>query len=299
MVPHILTFILIVASVVTTLAADKKFEKRFTVKSGENLLIKTDCGDVAVIGASGDQVVIVAEMRGSAKDVEDFTITATQSERGIEVTGRTRSSRWWPWKFDELELRYRIEVPHEYSVDLNTSGGDISIEHLKGSVSGGTSGGDVNMRNVEGPIAVETSGGDILADRVAGNLKFETSGGDITVTASRGDIELETSGGNIRVSSTDGKIHAQTSGGDITVALQGQNKGVFAETSGGDIGILLAKDMGAAIDASSSGGSVICEMPITIKGRLDDSELKGILNGGGETIHAYTSGGDVVLKSPE
>jgi DUF4097 and DUF4098 domain-containing protein YvlB len=124
----------------------------------------------------------------------------------------------------------------------------------------------------------------------------ETSGGDVQVTGAKGAVVLETSGGDIRVSSSDGSVRAKTSGGDIVVMLTGINNGVDVQTSGGDIDIMAGGEIRANLDASTSGGSIICSLPVTMQGEIDESHVMGTLNGGGELIRARTSGGDITIK---
>ena len=50
------------------------------------------------------------------------------------------------------------------------------------------------------------------------------------------------------------------------VKVKNGNQGVHAETLGGDIDITVAKDIAANIDASTSGGSVICDLSVTVSG---------------------------------
>ena len=60
--------------------------------------------------------------------------------------------------------------------------------------------------------------------------------------------------------------------------------------------IAIAKSVAAMIDASTSGGDVICDLPVTVSGKISESRIKGTLNGGGELIYAHTSGGNVRIK---
>ena len=280
-------------------ASDRKFEKQIPAKAGETLSLRTDVGDVSIISSDANQVSIVAELKGSVKDIDDFTISATETGTGVEVLGRTKNSRWLSWHFDDLYVQYKITVPRNYKVDLKTSGGDVIVQDVRGGGRVETSGGDIKLLNTEGQMDAETSGGNVVIDRVVGNLKAGTSGGDIMISGTSGDVEAETSGGNIRVATVDGRVRAETSGGDVMISLSGLNKGIFAESSGGDIEILLGKNVGAYLEASTTGGSVICDLPVTMKGKFDDNEIRGSLNGGGELIHAETSGGDVMIKSAE
>ena len=96
-----------------------------------------------------------------------------------------------------------------------------------------------------------------------------------------------------------GKVRAETSGGNISVNVTEANKGVYAETSGGNIDIVMPKNISANIDAETSGGEVTCDFPVTMQGKLDESRVRGTINGGGNQIHAHTSGGNVRLRSIE
>lgn len=239
--------------------AEKKFERKFSVSPGGTFTMKTDVGDVEISGATGGEVSIEAVIRGGERDVDGFDISAWQNDGGVEVKGKSKRSNWFSWFGDSPEVKFRIKVPHEYNVQVNTSGGDIVLSDLKGKVQGETSGGDLNLHDLEGPVKLETSGGRISAERLSGDIHLETSGGDIQIATIAGDLDVSTSGGNIKVGDVDGKINAETSGGDVVLRVKNENKGIHAETSGGDIDILVPANISATIDASTTGGDVRCD----------------------------------------
>ncbi len=290
----ILLFILF--SVSSSLCAEKRFDKKFTVTPGETFTLKTDVGSIFIRGASSKEVSIVAEIKGSERDVRDFEISATQTASGVDVNGRNAGGTWRFFGWNDLDVRFTVNVPHEYNVRTNTSGGEIEVRDLKGAVYGETSGGDIALADIEGGIRISTSGGQINLERINGNVDAETSGGDIAVGSTVGDVTVSTSGGNIRVSDVVGKVHAETSGGDVIVKVNGDNKGILAETSGGDIDVVVDPNVAATIDAETSGGDVSCDLPLTITGKVNESRIRGSINGGGNTIRAYTSGGDIRIR---
>jgi DUF4097 and DUF4098 domain-containing protein YvlB len=288
----LMTLCVIFAAVSTS--ADRRFEKKFSVSAGGTLRLSTDLGSVTVTGSSSNEVSVVAELRGSERDVNEFEITADQTGSGVDVKGRSKHGQsFWNFGSNNLDIRYTISVPKEYNLDMNTSGGDISISTLKGSVKGGTSGGNIDIAKVEGPVGMHTSGGNIHVQEVNGKLDMETSGGQVKVETISGDVDVNTSGGDIRLSDVDGRVRAETSGGNVEVRLKSANRGVYVETSGGDIEIAMAKNSNATIDASTSGGDVTCDLPITVSGKISESRIKGDINGGGAAVHAHTSGGDI------
>jgi hypothetical protein len=291
--------LLLVAASMSGVAADRRFEKKFPVSPGGTLTVSTDAGSVRVTGTSSDEVSILVEMEGRQKDIDDFEIKAEQTSGGVEVRGKSHNSGWKIFRSYDMDARFTISVPRNYSVRLSTSGGDVEVQDIQGLVDGKTSGGDVRVGKVDGKMDLHTSGGNIRVESAKGNVRAETSGGDVHVTSVTGDVEGETSGGNVTVADVEGKVRAETSGGNVTVRVRGGNKGVHAETSGGNVEIHIAKNCAANIDASTSGGDVECDLPVTVSGKISDSSVKGTVNGGGPLIYAHTSGGNVRIRPME
>ena len=288
---------LLFLTVSESLCDERTFEKKFSVSPGGTLTVKTDVGSIAIRGTASSEVSVVAEIRGREKDVKDFEVVAKQTSDGVEVIGRTSRGMWRFFSWSDLEVRFTINVPNSYNVKTNTSGGEIAVHNLKGFVRGGTSGGDITLTDIDGLITVNTSGGQITIDRVQGNINAETSGGDVGVGSVVGDVDVGTSGGNVRVSDVIGRVRAQTSGGDVVVKVKEENKGIFAETSGGNIDVIVPSSVSATVDAKSSGGDVRCDLPVTVSGKVNESRIRGSINGGGNTIYAHTSGGDIRIRS--
>jgi hypothetical protein len=281
------------------LGAEKKFEKEFTVSEDGLLIVKSDYGDITVRGSGSDNVVILVTMNGSQGDLEDYQVTASQSGNTVELRGKGAGDDWFSWDIDDLEVKFIVEVPEKFNLNVATAGGDMRVNNVNGNVQLRTPGGDVVLEELAGEIYAESSGGDIRAMEMRGNFRGTTSGGDVVVEEVSGNIHAETSGGDVRIGKAGGKVNAQTSGGNISIVLAGENKGVMAETSGGDIDVMAAREIQANLDASTSGGSVMCGLPITLTGEIDESRIQGTLNGGGELIHVQTSGGDIRIRQTE
>ena len=291
------TLVLTVALLAGTGCAEEKaFEKKFQVGAGGTLSLSTDAGSVTVTGTSGSEVVVTATIQGRSSDVAKFVIEAQQSGNNVEVTGKAPKDFWRFLHGNDLDIRFTISVPVAYNVRMQTSGGDLSVGGLHGTVDGSTSGGNITVQKVEGPVKIETSGGDIRIDGLKGDMKAETSGGSVKVKNVVGNVDGETSGGNISAEDVEGKVKLETSGGNVMIKVRGANKGIHAETSGGNVTIMIAKNVGAVIDAGTSGGEVVCDLPVVVSGKISEDRVKGTVNGGGETIYAHTSGGNVRIK---
>jgi DUF4097 and DUF4098 domain-containing protein YvlB len=281
-------------------SAERRYEKKFPANSGGTLTVKTDCGTVKVSGSSANEVSVVVNIRGSEGEVKEFEVSAEAMGNGVTVTGRAHvKSSWFHFSSNSPDAEFVILVPKSYNLQVTTAGGDFLAGDIVGTVTGETSGGDIRLTAIEGTVHAETSGGDVTVERTKGQLRCSTSGGDIRVSSATGDVDVETSGGNIAIAAVDGQVKAETSGGDVNVNVKGANKGIYAETSGGDITIQFAKGAGAEIDASTTGGEVICDLPVTVSGRISESRVKGTVNGGGPLVRARTSGGDVRIRAGE
>ena len=283
-------------------AADKVFDKRFTVMPGGTLTVDTDMGAIIVTGGEGHDVIVHATASGPESRLRDFEMSADVDNHGVTVHGR-RSNDWWldlSWLFGGgMHARFEIQVPRDYQLELSTAGGAIEAQNIKGNVRGHTSGGHLKLESINGQIDVSTSGGAIQAQQLAGATHLRTSGGSVSIRDSVGDLEVRTSGGSVHLENIDGAVDARTSGGSMELSLRGANRGATLRTSGGSIRISLPKDIKATIDAHTSGGGVHCDLPVLSRRDEDRSrnELYGDINGGGPVVAARTSGGSISIRS--
>jgi len=68
------------------------------------------------------------------------------------------------------------------------------------------------------------------------------------------------------------------------------------DTLGGGVRTEVDPAVALTIDASSSGGSVNADLPVTVQGRIDKNSLRGDLNGGGAVLRLRSSGGGVRIS---
>jgi hypothetical protein len=280
--------------------------KSFTATKGGKLEVSVSVGDIRISPWEKNEVYISVD----GIDEEDLDrLKMTQSGNSVRVTFRPK------WNEDYHNVRFEVSVPSQFDIDMNTSGGDLEVTGLlTGRIEGQTSGGDIKLNSVAGTVDVSTSGGDVSAKDILGDGSLKTSGGDITLKKVSGQLEVATSGGNIKVESVSKTLNAHTSGGDIEVGevggeakvstsggdvkmgkvsgrasmstsggnieLQGASGNVSARTSGGDIRL---QNVTGTIDAKTSGGSVEAELIPTGKG---PSKL-------------VSSGGEIRLEVPE
>ena len=283
-------------------------EKTFSVQSGGNFNALTQGGDIKISTADVGEVRITARQTfrtDSEKEADEMLaeMTFKLEQQGNDVLAEARYEKKginWFGHWPPVSVDYTVTVPRNFNVDLKTSGGDISVGSLKGTVKARTSGGELKFARIDGDIDAHTSGGDIHLEEGTATAKLHTSGGDINVDRAGGRTTVSTSGGNIHLDSVAELVRATTSGGDIVAKITQPIKAdTELATSGGRVKVIVPKGSGFALDALTSGGDVDATgITMTIeRGGVGKSRLAGSVNGGGPRLTLRSSGGDIVLRA--
>ena len=276
---------------------NRKYEKLFIVQEGGEVNVEADAGTVKIDSWEKNEVSVVVEIEGSDSRAEKYKVEFRQEGNIIYVTGKVRDKSFFKWHVGDLEAYYTIYTPKKFNTVVKTSGGNVESKNLIGKVDYNSSGGNIKVEKIDGETILSTSGGNVDAIEVKGDIDAETSGGNVFCENIVGNVKGYTSGGDVEFAGVDGRVKGGTSGGNVTVKVTGDNKGIDVETSGGDIDIFVKNGIGADVDAETSGGSVDCDLPVTVRGKVRESELHGKINGGGNPIRANTSGGSIRIAT--
>jgi DUF4097 and DUF4098 domain-containing protein YvlB len=296
---------------------EDRIQKSFNVASKGTIIIDVDRGSIDIKTADVNKVEVEVIREANAEAIfKEHQVNFSQEGNDVRIQSRFKGSDSGFWNRNRrLRVRYVLSVPIQYNADLKTSGGSISLTDLNGKVRARTSGGSLNFGQIQGPVwgrtsggnitlagstgtaDVETSGGNLKIGEVDGPVTAKTSGGSISIKRAKGEVLAETSGGSINVEDALGKIQATTSGGAVSARLSHQPNGdCVLKTSGGGIDVRLGEKVAVNLDASTSGGRVISDMPVTIQGEIKKTALKTQLNGGGPALVLHTSGGNVHIR---
>lgn len=303
--------------VLTPLAAkaDFRMEKTFRFEPGATFRLDTDSGSVSLTGTSGSEAEVVITSR--REDVEErYEFTFDDSGNGLQIRVERRGGLLRSWFSDSGGLHFEVRLPRRANVfvdtsggrigleavdgevDLRTSGGSIGVDDVRGDVLADTSGGAIKVSSVEGDVNADTSGGSISIRDVTGEAVADTSGGAISMRDIGGDVVADTSGGSIDIDGAGGRVKADTSGGPVTVVFgPGNDRGGTLSSSGGRVTAVVDPSVSLDIDASTSGGSVRSDVPLTVRGTVSKSEIRGTLNGGGAVLKLRSSGGGIRIES--
>lgn len=265
-------------------------------REGGRLVLRADVGSVVIQPSTGDRVegqVVLRAYTGSEAEARRIFGSYQLSVRtleggGIYVAGQPAGGRHHSNSFG---VEFEIKLPQRFNVDVETQGGDVSVEKaLQGEARLTTAGGDIRTAEVSGPLKAETAGGSITLGNVGKQVEARTAGGSIHVDNVKGDATLETSGGEIVTGQVDGVLRAETAGGDVVIgSAAGQ---VVARTAGGQIqmgpvgGNVRAETAGGSIRLQGARGRVVAE---TAGGSIDLLQVEG-------AIRATTAAGRILAQ---
>lgn len=295
--------------------AGSRIEREYELAPGKSFTLDTDIGSVVVSGTSRSGARLVITSR-SEDLLSRFELEVDESDGNLEISFEKKGPRSWMSMGRGESLKFEIEVPSrtrikidtaggsiiadnfEAEVRLDTSGGSISAKNISANLNADTSGGSITVENVRGDVNADTSGGSIVIQKVTGDVLADTSGGSIVIEDTDGDIDADTSGGSIAIQNAGGHVIGDTSGGSIAVSFRaGNDAGGDLSTSGGGVGVTLDPSINLTIDAEASGGRVVADIPLRVKGTISKSRVQGDLGSGGNILKLRASGGKVQIES--
>ncbi|GMQ81282.1 MAG: hypothetical protein BMS9Abin05_0713 [Rhodothermia bacterium] len=276
------------------------FERTFSVSSGGELRLDLETGgSVVITGWNRSEVEVKVYVRG--RDDDEFILDIEELSNGVSISTEfeRRNSR--------ADVEIEVMVPSVFNVEVETTGGEISVNGVEGKLVGETMGGELELSGLTGTIDFETMGGEILLEDSDVDGRISTMGGEITVTNVTGNVKANTMGGevsynNVRQRSKTGRdaeVQISTMGGEITVDRA--DYGADLKTMGGEIHVGSAKDH---VKVSTMGGEISIE---EIDGWVEASTMGGDIEvnmvgnpgEGDRHVDLSSMGGDIVLTVPD
>nr|QEO74752.1 hypothetical protein [uncultured bacterium] len=320
---------------------ERRLRRSFQAAPSGRVSLNTEYGMIKVVPIDGELIEFELVRSVSAKDkpsaeeiFDDFRIDFRESEGELRIEARFHDG-WRPFTdkgnllgmfkggchlvyWNNLrEHKFQLRLPRNYSVELKTGYGSISVEGLEGEALIDTLTGDIWLGNMGSAVAAETSAGDVRLARsgrnaslktlggsiqvgqVYGDLRATTLGGSIGVQTVTGCVEAETLGGRIRIHGVGGAVRAKTGGGSVEVRMTSQPEAEsYLVTSSGSVTVYLPESAEVDINADANGSRVSAEFDLDSK-VVRGSKLNASINGGGPEIYLRSaSGGIYVRKTP-
>jgi len=142
-------------------------------------------------------------------------------------------------------------------------------------------------------MQLSTSGGELKLRLLKGSIRATTSGGNVKGEVIEGELIARTSRGNIRFTDLSCSLNGVTSGGDINVSFKDLGKYLELNNSSGDVTVQLPQGKGLNLQITAD--RVKSTTLSNFSGRMDEKHIDGTLNGGGIPVKIDSNSGDVTL----
>lgn len=192
--------------------------KKDDLRAAEGVEVDFAAGSLTVKAPKGWR--IYTPFGGSAS--VDVTIEAPTGSR---VRGNASVCRFLgSGELGQCDVRTSVgDIQFEQAgpVDLRTSGGNVTVDHVVSRAAVTTGTGIVRIREIDGSAVIRNSNGDSVIREVAGDVEVKAANGNITVERARGSVTAKTANGNIRVGDVRrGTVQLETSTGELEVGIR-------------------------------------------------------------------------------
>lgn len=185
------------------MAARDRFEDTVKFEPGGTFRLENVNGEVLIETWDRPEVSIEAEKAASSERVLK-EIDVEVDRLGDQVEVRTRFPRRRSFFGRMGKVDYRIRMPTEARVDVETVNGKVRVEGIRGRVKASTVNGAIEIDDAAGEVEVSTVNGSIKARYLDvdkdGRNRFSTTNGSVRLELPpgvSGDFEARTVNGSI------------------------------------------------------------------------------------------------------
>jgi hypothetical protein len=177
-------FLFLLFSPSAAVFARDKFSKTYPARRNVRLQLNNRSGTIEVVGWDRNEIKISADMEAPAAR---FKPILTGDGLVIDVMSDTRGRE------DVGDVNFRIQVPSESTVDLETKRGNIIVHNVRGAMVRAvvTTEGDINLTGIRAHR--------VMASIISGNILFDADlmrGGMYELKSTQGDINLRINAGS-------------------------------------------------------------------------------------------------------
>jgi DUF4097 and DUF4098 domain-containing protein YvlB len=236
-----------------------EWKKSFSVPGKADLRVEVDDGEAIVRTWDRNQIEARVTTHGWKIEPNEVRVTDHQTGDRVEIEVRVPRAHI---SFGIRSVHVELQVPRELRATIHSGDGRISIQDVKGEIHLSTSDGSIEADTVDGDFDAKTGDGRIRANGRWDRLTLETNDGSIDAEARTG-------------SKMAGAWRIHTGDGSVTLRLP--------------------ENFAADLDAHTGDGKITVDLPVAASGTLGGSDLRGKLNGGGQTLVVRTGDGPIRL----
>lgn len=236
------------------------WHKAFPVSGKPDLRVEVTDGSVSI--RSSDRSEIVARVTTQGWKISDSEVRITEHQSGNRVEIDVRTPRM-SVSFGRHSVEMDLLVPRELLAQIHSGDGRISAQDLKGEIHFSSADGSIEADSIDGVLEAKTGDGRIRASGRWDRLDLQTQDGSVEADARAG-------------SKMAGSWRVHTGDGHVTLRLP--------------------ENFAADVEAHTGDGKITIDFPVTMSGALSHSDVRGKLNGGGQTLVVHTGDGPIRLQ---
>ena len=254
--------------------------KTFTVSGHASVKVQTDDGAVRVSTGDIKQVEVRVVYSGYKLD-RDLRVSSEQNGDSVDIVAKTSGGGFWNWGVRHSSLRVEVHMPKDADLSVRSGDGSVEADSINGNVDVTAGDGSITVQSVKGSMRFHTGDGHI-----------EGRGLDGTVDASSGDghINLEGRFDGLTIRTGDGSVNARAGAGSKVAQAWS------IHTGDGSVDLEVPGDLAANLDASTHDGHISLGLQVTVEGTFSSSNIRGKLNGGGQSLSIHTGDGSIHLN---
>lgn len=290
---------LLAASLAVPRVRAEEITKSYTVAGRANVHVETNDGSVRVTSGDSKQVEFRVEYQGYELG-RNLTVDSRQDGDKVELIARI-TGHWgitFGWSHNSRRLHIEVRMPQQGDLQVHTGDGAVEASSLSGNLTVDTHDGSVKANGLTGTIDLHTGDGSITVDTLKGDIRLRTGDGGIEARDLDGKVEADSGDGHIRIAGRFEALNVKTGDGSVnTQVLPGSKMAATwtLRTGDGSVDISLPADFQADIDATTGDGHISLGVPVTVEGTFSKSEVRGKMNGGGQTLTIHTGDGSIRL----
>lgn len=250
---------LALTAVSASLGLADEWNKSFPVSAEPDLRVTTTDGAITVRAWDRNEIAARVITHGWQIRPSEVRVNDHHAANRVEIEVITPKEFV---TFGRHSVEVVISVPRELHAELRSGDGHISLQDLKGE------------------FHLSTGDGSIDADAIDGVLDAKTGDGSIRASGRWERLDLRTEDGSVEAGAR--------AGSKMTGAWS-------VHTGDGHVTLRLPENFSADLDAHTGDGKVTVDFPVTVSGSVGGSDLRGKLNGGGETLTVRTGDGGIRL----
>lgn len=148
----------------------------------------------------------------------------------------------------------------------------------------------------EGRFRLRTHDGRLEVSELRGDLDLRTGDGRLTATNLDGELRAQTGDGGMDISGRFDGLDARSGDGRLEIAAEDGSKMTHEwalRTGDGSIRLRLPRDFAAMLEAHTGDGHIDLDVPVTVRGKLDGSNVHGALNNGTYLLSLRSGDGSI------